>query len=465
VKTALQIAAVCAALAGVSGAWRFVSRRSRVAGLIFAAGLLIRTAGAAFFLATSSFALPFMTSLQMGNGFWTLASDAQEYYRLGGLVADRWQATITPGYVGPLGLWMRVVGVNPASPVLFALVMYALAVVTLVAAFGRSTTPVARRALDLGVAALSFSPMLIYAGVFGLKDVFFTALVVVFGAAYFTLIATAWTRATLGTNLLAAAAAAVALWFIAGTRAYFSILLWAAAAVTYAWCVLAGVPSRRRAVLQAAAVLPALALVIFFGAEGNYPRFVRNLVTSAPAAVIEGRAPIASGGIDELDRRRRAINDYGGNSMITRRSETPASVAVPAETTRSGRLEGLAVGLGAVFVPSSLLDRLAAVDINIGMSARLIADADTLAFDAMAVLILWVVIVNRREISLPPLLFGLGLAILVALPLGYVMTNYGTLIRLRLLVSAPLWLVTLALAPRFAVRRSANEAGPLVTRV
>ena len=82
---------------------------------MFAAGLAVRAAGGAFFLTISYFGLPVLTSLQMGNGFWTLASDAQEYYRLGGLVAGHWQSTITPGYVGPLGLWMRVVGVNPAS--------------------------------------------------------------------------------------------------------------------------------------------------------------------------------------------------------------------------------------------------------------------------------------------------------------------------------------------------------------
>ena len=182
------MAIVCLIVMGLVWACRFVWRRSRLAGLMLAAGLVIRVGGGAFFLAVSYFGWPFLTSLQMGNGFWTLAPDAQEYYRMGSLVAERWQITITRGYVGPLGLWMRAVGVNPASPVLFAIVMYTLAVVTLVAAFGRNRTRAADQALHLGVAALSFTPMLVYAAVFGLKDVFFTSLVVIMAVAYLTLL-------------------------------------------------------------------------------------------------------------------------------------------------------------------------------------------------------------------------------------------------------------------------------------
>jgi hypothetical protein len=149
------MAVVCLTVMGLLWACRFVWRRSRPAGLMLAAGLVIRAGAGAFFLAVSYFEWPFLTSLQMGNGFWTLASDAQEYYRLGGLVFDRWQHTITRGYVGPLGLWMRVVGVNPASPVLFAIVMYALAVVTPVAEFGRNRTRAAGQAPSISASPRS----------------------------------------------------------------------------------------------------------------------------------------------------------------------------------------------------------------------------------------------------------------------------------------------------------------------
>jgi hypothetical protein len=448
------MAIVCLIVMGLLWACRLVWRRSRVAGAMLAAGLAIRIVGGAFFFTVSYFGWPYLTSLQLGNGFWTLASDAQEYYRMGSQVADHWVLTNTRGYVGPLGFWMRAVGVNPASPVLFAIVMYTLGVVTLVTAFGRNRTRAAGQALDLGVAALSFTPMLVYAAVFGLKDVFFTSLVVIMGVTSFTvLLGAAWTRTTRTTNLLAAAVGIPVMGLIAGTRAYFAILLWAAMGVTYAVCVMAGVPSRRRALAQAAIVLPVLALAIVLGAEGKYPRFLGNLILGnlislVPDAIVERRTPAAQEGLDELDRRREAIDKYGGNSMLRRRAGT------------AGRLEGLAVGLGAMVVPCSVFGPLAGVDLRIRTSARLIADADTVVFDVTAALILWIVLRNRRQINPLPLLFGLALAVLVALPLAYVMTNYGTLIRLRLLVAAPIWLVTLALAPGFAARLSRSVPAP-----
>src|SRR5262249_55629591 len=155
----------------------------------------------------------------------------------------------------------------------------------------------------------SFSPMLIYASVFGLKDVFFTTLVVVMAVAFITLLVGApRMRGTLKTYVLAAVAGATAVWFIGGIRACFAILLWTAIAVTYAACLVAGFQSRWRSVAQAALVLPALALVITFGAEGNYPRFVRAMILDIPGALLEGR-PLLAGGIDELDRRREAIDE------------------------------------------------------------------------------------------------------------------------------------------------------------
>src|SRR4030095_8824107 len=194
------------------------------------------------------------------------------------------------------------------------------------------------------------------------------------------------------TTLPAAAGAAAALWFIAGIRAYFSILLWAAMAVTSAACVMAGVPSRRRALVQSAVVLAAVALVINFGAEGNYPLFVKRVAAAVSAAAIERKAPMARGGFDELDRRREAIDNYGGDSMITspRRSggtPTQSSGGTPTQSrgdtpTRSSgetptqdspprsRLAAVAVGVAAVFIPVSVLEGLSIVDLNIGRMAR-----------------------------------------------------------------------------------------------
>ena len=118
-STALHIAAICLVFAGLVWACRWVHRRSRLAGVMFAAGLVIRAAGALFFVSVSYFRLPLMTSLQLGNGFWVLASGAQEFYRMSSFAASTGKLggleTSLPGYRSG-GLWMRAVGVNPASP-------------------------------------------------------------------------------------------------------------------------------------------------------------------------------------------------------------------------------------------------------------------------------------------------------------------------------------------------------------
>lgn len=452
-RTAWYVAGNILVLIGLLWAYRFVHRRSRLAGLTFAAGLLIRGAGAAFFLTISSYALPFMAASQMGGGFWLLAPDAQEYYRLTLLVLEQGASTITIGYTWPLAQFMRLVGPTPAAPVLFALVSHAAAVVAVVAAFGRNRTRGADKALLSCVAAFSCSPMLVYAGMFGLKDVFSTTLVVIFTVGYLMLLTASAARATVAA-ILPAASALAAYWLLAGIRAYLVILLWAAVAVTYAACAIARIPSRRRAVLQAAAVLPILALVIVFASEGNYPRYLGLVATSIPAAVVTRQAPLAHGGIDEFDRRREAIDSYGGDSMLTpqvSQDETPS------------RLRGLAVGLGAVFVPISVLDALSIVDMHLGRLAHLVADADTLFLDVTALVAFWLLAVNRARVAPAPVMFAVAVTLAVALPLAYVMTNYGTLVRLRLMVAAPIWLVTLALAPRFAAGRATPGPDPAVT--
>ena len=113
-----------------------------------------------------------------------------------------------------------------------------------------------------------------------------------------------------------------------------------------------------------------------------------------------------------------------------------------------------------MFIPSSILEGLSIIDIHIRTAARLVADADTLVLDLTIGAVVWLLIVNRRQIDPVPLVFGLALTLLVALPLGYVMTNYGTLVRLRLMVEAPVWLTLLALAPRSRTRGSEGTPAP-----
>ena len=437
-RTALHIAAAVLVVAGLLWACRFVWRRSRVTGLVFAAGLLIRAAGGAFFLAVSYFEWPVMRGSQMAGGFWTLAPDAQEYYRLALTVLDEGAYTITIGYTRSLALFMRAVGAHPAAPIVFALVSYAATVVTLVLAFGRDRTRAAEQALRLCAAAFTFSPMLIYAGVFGLKDVFMTALIVITAVAYGALAGTAWTRETIAKHLPAAAAAAGAVWLMSGIRSYFAVLVWSAMAVACLACVIGARPSRLRAAVQGALLLAFLGLVMNHGAESRYPAYAAQVVASAARTAVGQQTPMADGGLEEFEIRRRAIEVDGGNSVFNRH----------AGAALTDRVKGVTRGVAAVFVPIFVLEALSIVDLQIRPAARLIADADTLMIDLTGLLVLWLLFANRGEINPDAAIFAAVLVVVVLLPMAYVVTNYGMLVRLRLMVAAPIWLLTLSLAPR-----------------
>jgi hypothetical protein len=79
-----------------------------------------------------------------------------------------------------------------------------------------------------------------------------------------------------------------------------------------------------------------------------------------------------------------------------------------------------------------------------------VADLDTLFID-VSTLLVFVLLWNRRHVigdRLPFVVFVLILATTTAMLLGYVVTNYGTLWRLRSLVVVPLWLLVVALSER-----------------
>jgi hypothetical protein len=69
---------------------------------------------------------------------------------------------------------------------------------------------------------------------------------------------------------------------------------------------------------------------------------------------------------------------------------------------------------------------------------------------------------RRRAIGdrLPFVLFVLILATTTAMLLGYVVTNYGTLWRLRAMVAVPLWVLVVALSPRAGMHPGPSAVDP-----
>jgi hypothetical protein len=132
-------------------------------------------------------------------------------------------------------------------------------------------------------------------------------------------------------------------------------------------------------------------------------------------------------------------------------AQEDAARAIP--TTRGEQVKMMAVGLGVVFLPTPLLKALAGVEIPAGRGFLSVADIDTLFIDLSILAIVVCMWRRRRDIGdhLPAVVFQVVLSFTTAVMLGYVVTNFGTLWRMRPLVAVPLWLLVIALSPRVRV--------------
>lgn len=125
-------------------------------------------------------------------------------------------------------------------------------------------------------------------------------------------------------------------------------------------------------------------------------------------------------------------------------------VAVAVPVTPREQVVATARGLAVIFVPISLLRAVMDIRFEGGRGLLSIVDFDTVVMDLVSgfvVVLLWR---RRRAIGdrLPLVLFGFTLSLVTALLLGYVVTNLGSLWRLRSLIAVPLWILVIAVAPR-----------------
>ena len=117
-------------------------------------------------------------------------------------------------------------------------------------------------------------------------------------------------------------------------------------------------------------------------------------------------------------------------------------------TASDGRVRAFVRGLAVMFVPISLLKLMGVVDFDGGRGLLLLTDVDTLFIDALILLSLAALVVHRATLSrnLGPVTFLLVLSGISTVLMAYVVTNYGTLFRLRLMVTVPLWLLPVVIA-------------------
>ncbi|HVE69849.1 MAG TPA: nuclear transport factor 2 family protein [Thermoanaerobaculia bacterium] len=142
---------------------------------------------------------------------------------------------------------------------------------------------------------------------------------------------------------------------------------------------------------------------------------------------------------------RQTIGD-SGHPQVTASSAPHAP--------RHGLLAQLATGLAAIFLPRVIGEALGLFHIGGGRGFLWLTDVDTILFD-IALLVSIAVIARRfRAASRDPLVWMLiAFTLLIALPLAYAVTNFGTLFRLRETVY-----LGIILAPAAAIAAAARRA-------
>lgn len=132
----------------------------------------------------------------------------------------------------------------------------------------------------------------------------------------------------------------------------------------------------------------------------------------------------------------------------------PEARAIP--VTIVDHIRTVAAGLAIVFVPASLIEAISSVEIQGGRGLMSIVDLDTLFLDASILAVLTLLWQRRHAIDdrMPLVMFALILSATTAIILGYVVTNFGTLWRMRPLIAIPIWMSVVALARRAEVHQA-----------
>jgi hypothetical protein len=452
----LIVAAVVAALAGT--VW-WIWRVRPVAGRIVAVGVVLRVTGGLATFAISYWRLPIFADLHQDPGFWDLAPDAAFYYSLASRAARSGLELIDWGGPSPLYVWLlalalRLFGDTPATSILLNLIGYVASCALLTRFLAAPSPPVTARAAIVTLASITFSPILLLSGTQALKDNVFSTLVVL-----------ALTGAALALGhpahrlavLLGGGMLWTSLFAIAGIRFYYALFLWAVVTgVLVLFIVHPGWTGLGARLIRAAGLPVLLWTALMSGGGPYYHTFTAPLrdISLLPSSwrAADRASPVDIGGevVARMDEARSNFIRAGGATNV---GATPRAQQRRRDVPDAGpgvreRLESSVVGLSLLVLPVSLLRALSVVDFSGGRGLLFVADIDTVFTVAMALAGLACVVGcwadARRNV---PFVACAGLlAVATALSMAYVVTNYGTLWRLRLMMAMPLWLLPLALS-------------------
>lgn len=451
-------AAVVVAVAWLILRWcRAITAVDARLGTIVGLGVLLRLAlgVALYWVSYCDWAL--LADLHSGDGFWELAPDARYYYLAAAGAAHERLSQVpagspSPMFVVTLALWMRLVGATPAAVVLMNAVLAVAACRLVVSVLHRSREPLAKRALLVILAGLSLSPALVLFAAQGLKDQFTVTLLVFAAAGAFwwfdarQAVTVSRLRSLGGWLILA-----VAVYCIAGVRAYLAFIMLAAVGAALLVQAVPWHTGWGRRALGALLSMAALWLAFMLGAGPYYQRYggmvarvvpafaIASLPSATTRVLTSGFSPSTAAMVAPVEAIESARAGF---------VRTPgATNLVAADAPQDGAVWRVLRGLAATFVPISALKAAGVVEFTGGRGLLAVTD-----IDAIVNLVLFVAAVGlvpawwRKPRHASYVVYASSVAVAVLLPMAYVVTNFGTLFRLRVMAFTLVWLCLLGLA-------------------
>jgi hypothetical protein len=249
----------------------------------------------------------------------------------------------------------------------------------------------------------------------------------------------------------------IALYLIAGIRPYVAFVMIALVGMVLTVFAFRGPWHRIPTDLLVALVLVGLLWIPFkFGAGTYYSYYVTQ------AAGLVGISPKAQTGLAAVVAARQSFSEAGGaTNIISMRKPLDPNAGMLERCLYHA--EDLSVGLALLVIPVSLLRWTSIVDFQGGRGLLLVTDVDTLFLDSTIVAVGIFMLRAWWPIrsNLAYFVFVLGLGLALAVLMGYVVTNFGTIFRLRLIVAMILWLLPLAavLGARNPLMQSSSSNG------
>jgi len=183
----------------------------------------------------------------------------------------------------------------------------------------------------------------------------------------------------------------------------------------------------------------------------------QSTLASEAAATLEGTISAAgTGTLPAAPGTRPPASGTRGSVQLPLTPEVLAIMEAQAYAARSipvtitDHVKIAAAGQALLFVPLSLLKAGFGISIPQGGGILSLADFDTVFLDTTIIFVLAMLWKRRRTIGnrLQFAMFSLIFSGVTAILLGYVVTNFGTLWRMRPLVAVPIWVVVVALGHR-----------------